>query len=112
MKANPSAELIWQIQYVAKNRIPTPRTEYRFHETRMWRADLCWPNDWPRLIVEIEGGAWIQGRHTRGAGFVGDMEKYNEAAIMGYRLLRFTPKQVKTGEALQVLERFFLGEKR
>ena len=104
----PKSEgLYWQIRNLLKGKVPPPCTEYRFHDQRKWRADLCWPNDWPKLIVEIEGGAWTQGRHTRGAGFIADMEKYNEAAIMGYRLLRFTPAQVKSGEALTVIERFF-----
>ena len=29
------------------------------------------------------------GRHTWGAGFLADMEKYNTATMQGYRVLRF-----------------------
>ena len=107
-KADPYdavGDLDWQIRKVLKGKVPMPRTEYRFHPTRKWRADLIWPACY--IAVEIEGGAWIQGRHTRGSGFVKDMEKYNELAICGYRLLRFTPQQVKSGEALRTIERMF-----
>jgi len=97
--------LDWQIRHVLKGKVPMPRLEYQFHPTRRWRMDLCWPAI--KVGIEIEGGAWIQGRHTRGSGFVKDMSKYNEAAILGYRLLRFTPQQVKSGEALRTIERMF-----
>jgi len=88
--------------------IPEPVREYRFHPARRWRLDYAWPDF--RLAVEIEGGAWCYGRHTRGAGFIGDMEKYNELTIMGWSLLRFTPKQVKDGTAIQTIHRWFNGK--
>ena len=70
-----------------------PVTEHRFHETRRWRFDLALPEH--KIAVEQEGGIWIQGRHTRGKGFLGDMEKYNEAAIRGWLVLRFTPEEIR-----------------
>jgi hypothetical protein len=71
--------------------------EYRFHSRRRWRFDYAWPA--ARIALEIEGGVWTHGRHTRGKGFVGDMEKYNAAALAGWRVLRVTPQQVTSGEA-------------
>lgn len=72
--------------------LPRPVAEYRFHETRQWRADLAWPDY--RLIVEIHGGAFAGGRHTRGAGFRGDLKKQNAAVCGGWRVLCFLPEQV------------------
>ncbi len=39
---------------------------------------------------EIEGGIYIAGggRHNRAAGFVADLEKYLEAALAGWRVVR------------------------
>jgi very-short-patch-repair endonuclease len=85
--------------------------EFEFHPTRKWRADFAFPDK--HLLIEIDGGnrkacigkdgkAYAVGRHTKDA----DMGKLNEAALLGYFVLRFTPKMVKSGEALQVLERF------
>lgn len=85
--------------------VPAPAREYRFHPSRRWRVDYAWPEH--RLAVEIEGGAWIGGRHVRGSGFMNDMEKYNELTLMGWSLLRFTPRQVKNGEAVGTLLRWF-----
>ncbi len=84
--------------------------EFRFHPTRKWSADFAIPS--ARLLIEIEGGAWIGGRHTSGAGFVGDMEKYNAATCLGYRILRFQPSDCKAkrvtiiqGQVQQCLEK-------
>lgn len=73
--------------------LPLPRTEYRFHTRRRWRMDYAWPE--LHLFLEIEGGVWINGRHTRGSGYVRDLEKYNTAAAMGWRLIRCQPRDMK-----------------
>jgi len=39
------------------------------------------------LAVEVDGGTWTGGRHTRGAGFEADCEKLNAAVIAGFRVL-------------------------
>jgi len=87
-----TVDLIWGIYG-----LPPPEKEYRFHPTRQWRFDYCWPKR--RVAVEIEGGLWNAGRHTRAGGFLADMEKYNAAGLLGWRLFRFSPAQLKNGEA-------------
>jgi hypothetical protein len=81
--------------------IPAPVPEYRFHPTRKWRADYAWPA--AKIILEVEGGVWTKGRHTRGAGFLKDCEKYNAAALLGYRVLRVTPKTLESTETMDML---------
>lgn len=56
----------------------------------------------PRNIaVEVEGGTWGVSRHTTGAGYAKDLEKYNRLSIMGYTVLRYTTEQVTKGLAIQ-----------
>lgn len=86
-----------------KHGLHVPVSEYRFVPTRRWRFDWCWPEYLTAL--EIEGGIWTGGRHTRGKGFLADMEKYNTAAILGWRVLRCTPKEVKNGDVFKLLKR-------
>lgn len=69
--------------------IADPVAEYRFHATRKWRFDYAWPV--AKIALEVEGGAFTQGRHTRGRGFLEDMDKYNAATLAGWRILRVTP---------------------
>lgn len=76
--------------------------EYKFHPTRKWRADFLITGT--KILVEVEGGIWSGGRHTRGKGYIGDMEKYNEAAMMGFTVLRFSTEQVKAGVAIKQIE--------
>ena len=77
--------------------LPSPQPEYYFAKPRRWRFDWAFPAQ--LIAVEQEGGVFNGGRHTRGAGYVKDMEKYNAAARLGWRVLRFTPKQVRDGQA-------------
>ncbi len=76
--------------------------EYKFHPKRKWRADFHIVDK--KILVEVEGGVWSNGRHTRGKGYIGDMEKYNAAVVMGYQVLRFSTEQVKSGLAVQQIE--------
>lgn len=64
---------------------------------RKWRFDFAYPVQ--KIALEVEGGTWIGGRHSRGAGLAADAEKYAIAAIMGYRLIRVTTDQVRSGVA-------------
>lgn len=83
-------------------KLEAPEREYRFHDTRRWRFDFAWPAH--KLAVEVEGGGYSQGRHTRGDGFEKDMEKYNEAITAGWAVLRVTPDQVRDGRAIMWIE--------
>ncbi len=69
--------------------LPAPVQEYLFHPVRKWRFDLAWPAH--RVALEIEGGVWTRGSHVRGPRFLSDMEKYNEAGLAGWLVLRCTP---------------------
>ncbi len=75
-----------------------PTREYRFAPPRRFRFDFAWPS--LRIAMEIDGGIWTRGRHTRGAGVERDMEKLNLAAVNGWRVLRFSPRMVLDGSAL------------
>jgi very-short-patch-repair endonuclease len=66
--------------------------EYRFHHERRWRADFAHLQ--ARVLIEIEGGIWVNGRHNRAAGFDADLEKYLEASLAGWRVFRFGPDQI------------------
>jgi very-short-patch-repair endonuclease len=78
------------------------KRQHRFHPVRAWRFDFAWPE--AMLAVEVEGGTWARGRHTRGSGFAADCIKYNEAALLGWCVLRFTTEQVQDGTALTYIE--------
>ena len=76
---------------------PPLEREYRFHPTRKWRADFSHPES--RTLIEIEGGIFMRkgGRHNRGGGYAKDAEKYLEAAMHGWTVLRLTEKQLEIG---------------
>jgi very-short-patch-repair endonuclease len=76
---------------------------------RKFRADFAFPD--ARLLVEIEGGSFTNGRHNRGYGFELDLEKYNIATYLGWRLLRFSTGMVMGGVPIQNVRRILAGVK-
>jgi hypothetical protein len=95
-------------QCVAHN-LPVPTPEYQFCSTRKWAFDFAWYWEGCGVSVpvalEVEGAIWTQGRHTRGSGFLNDMEKYNEAAIMRWIVLRCSRADFNSGKVFELLKR-------
>jgi very-short-patch-repair endonuclease len=88
--ANPLAarfEALWQ-----RWEGPALVREYKFSAARRWRADYA--HLATRTLIELEGGIYSGGRHSRAAGFLADVEKYNAAAMLGYTVLRLGTGQV------------------
>ena len=81
----------------AASKLPAPVAEYRFAPPRRWRFDWAWPQQ--RVALEQEGGVWVRGRHTRGKGYLNDLEKYNEAASRNWLVIRCTPQDIQNGAA-------------
>ena len=74
--------------------------EYRFHPVRKWRFDYALPSE--RVAIEVEGGVWTKGRHITPKGFLADIDKYNTATAMGWRVFRVTPSSLLT-DALHLI---------
>jgi very-short-patch-repair endonuclease len=72
-----------------------------------WTADFCYPA--ARLLIEVQGGVWSGGRHTRGAGYERDRVKYFEAQLRGWRVIEVTPAMIADGRALSLIERALKG---
>lgn len=82
------------------------RKVWRWEETtkeRLWRFDFAAPAF--SLAVECDGGSFSFGRHNRGVGAARDSSKLNEAAIRGWRVLRFDFGMIKQGVAIETIQR-------
>lgn len=86
------------LQQIALVGLPMPEREVTVIVGRRFRADLCWPAQ--RVIAECEGGVWTEGRHSRGAGYTSDCEKYNLLALDGWTVIRATADHIRSGKAL------------
>ena len=71
--------------------------EHKFCSTRRWKFDYAIISK--KIAIEVEGAVWTNGRHTRGSGFVKDMEKYNTASALGWTLIR-----IQTGDYSSALK--------
>ena len=90
--------------------LPAPVREHRFHPVRRWRFDYAWIDH--KVALEVEGGVWTGGRHTRGAGFVADIEKYNAATVAGWRVVRVVPGKLCASATVGMLESLLVPERK
>ena len=104
MKAS-GPEFIFEAQLKADN-LPAFEREYRFDSERRYCFDFAWPS--LLLAVELEGAIWQAGAHSRPLGIIRDMAKGNLAVLLGWSVLRYTPAQVKKGEALAEVKHWML----
>jgi hypothetical protein len=86
---------------LAQHGLPAPIQEYTFAPPRRWRFDYAWPAE--RLALEVEGGVFVGGRHSRGVGMLKDMAKYNAAVLLGWRVLRVVPRELATPATVDLL---------
>lgn len=64
------------------------KKEKLFVPGRKWSADYFVPE--LNLLIEYEGIYSKKSRHTFFKGYSADVEKYNKASLLGYKLLRYT----------------------
>jgi len=78
-------------------------TEHKFHPVRHWRFDYALPD--LGIAIEYEGLYSKKSRHTSIKGFREDCRKYNEAALLGWVVIRVTNDMLKSGEVMDYLEK-------
>jgi len=71
--------------------------------SRKWRADCVFPDY--KLICEIDGGIWIRGAHGHPTDIIRNMTKQNDAMLLGFTVLRFTPAEVRSGHAVEFAQK-------
>ena len=100
--------------------LPRPLREHQFakHLGRKFAFDFAWPHPSGRggVALEQEGGLYGVGkpcpackqRKAAGHGSIErkktDLEKYNLAACLGWRVLRCFPGQIESAEIMPVIE--------
>ena len=101
MPSKLEADFKWQWR-IANG--PALECEFRFHPKRKWRADFAHVGS--RTLIEIEGGIFMRGggRHSRGVGYAADAEKYLEAVLAGWRVIRLTEKQLNQPTIQRIIE--------
>lgn len=113
------------LAYFKEMGLPVPELEFKFHPTRKWRFDFAWPDarsysncfieeqDGPvaeyltckPLAMEVQGGIFVAGRHSRGAALLKEWEKLNAAAEMGYRIIYCQPADLCTQATVDLIKR-------
>lgn len=93
----------FETQFELPKRVQIPRRDGRKTE-RMWRFDAAIPDF--KLLVEVDGGVWTRGAHGHPLDITRNMAKRNDAALAGYFVLAFEPRQVKSRLAIATITGF------
>ena len=103
--------------FLNDHNIDTPEAEYRFHEKRKWLFDYAWPSR--KIALEIEGGIYGHGKkcrvcgrkapgaHSSVIGIMRDIEKYNNAQVLGWKVIRVMPSELMTIKAIALIKSVF-----
>ena len=83
--------------------------ESRAIPERRFRFDFAFVPE--RVLIEIQGGTWNRGAHSRGAGLARDYEKLNLSTSNVWRVLQFDTNMIKSGEAIRMAEQILKGAK-
>jgi very-short-patch-repair endonuclease len=93
--------------HVQAHRLPPITRKFQFARSlgRKWEADFAYPDR--QLLIEVDGGIWRKGggAHSHPMQILRDMSKGNDAAYLGYHVLRFTSDEVRNGSAVAFLIR-------
>lgn len=70
--------------------------EYRFHMVRKWRFDFAVFKQPHKIAVEFEGGIFLKkSGHNTAIHYTKDVEKYNAATLLDWKVLRYTALNYK-----------------
>jgi hypothetical protein len=78
--------------------------EFQFDDNRKWRFDFAFSPYESKVALEVQGGLFIGGRHSRGPALLKEHEKLNAAAIAGWRILYTTPDQLCMQETVEMIK--------
>lgn len=98
-KAKEQARKLAELTELNLINLPGHKKEFRFHPVRRWRFDYAWPEI--KIALEIHGGVFTNGRHTRGKGFTEDKVKMNTAQLLGWIVIEATTVHVNNGQMLK-----------
>jgi very-short-patch-repair endonuclease len=84
---------------------PALTKEVTFYPGRRFRFDYA--HHAAKAAIELDGGVFVGGRHSRGMGQVRDAEKGRLAAYSGWNVIHFTTKCLTLENIRQAVDWFW-----
>jgi hypothetical protein len=110
-----ASDLEHSLYYVLrKNKLKGWVAEYKFsgylgERKRRWRMDVCFPDADPPLAIEVQGGLYSNGKHSREKGVRNDSQKSIEWQLAGGTIIHATPSMIKDESVVELIKEA-LGE--
>lgn len=92
---------------------PELEREFRFCPDRKWRSDYYCEVEaldstgsivLRKVLIELDGGVWTGGRHVRPKGYIEDCFKMNQAALLGFFVIRIGTGMVTPNYLQQIID--------
>ena len=99
MTKKPSALEDEMLRQITEAKLPIPEREFKAIDSRRFRWDFAWVSY--GLLLEVQGGVFVRGGHSTGAGITKDCEKLNLATLGGWRVMQVTSPHIKDGSAIK-----------
>jgi very-short-patch-repair endonuclease len=84
------------------NGINLPVKEHMGIPGRKYRFDYAWLTE--KVAVEIQGGVYTKHAHGSVTGILAGYRKANECAKFGWRVLYFTPAEMKSTDTIKTIK--------
>jgi len=96
--------------FIKSEGLPIPEREVAFARSigRRWRFDFAYPDK--MVAIEVQGGIYVRGAHSRGTGLERDYEKINNAQMLGWTVFQFSRKMIENGQAIKFIKKALKGE--
>lgn len=88
MSSTLEATFVHYLSFMAPDLKAGMVEQYRIAPGRRFKWDFAWPEK--KTAIELHGGLWTYGAHSRPAGVQRDMTKANVATLAGWRVLYFS----------------------
>jgi very-short-patch-repair endonuclease len=96
--SQPCRQVLWMggqlVAWSLESGIYVEKEHHFAKPQRRWRFDFALPDK--KIAIEYEGIHSEKSRHTTVSGYQGDIEKYNAAQALGWKVIRLTAKTYKT----------------
>jgi len=100
---NKQRDMIF-LSLLKQENLPIPESEFKFCPNRRFSFDFAYIEQ--RIALEIEGGIYTHKMgHSSITGILRDIEKYNLAAICGWRVIRILSNELHKKQTFELIKK-------
>lgn len=93
------------LRLITDSGLPIPITEHRIDGNKELLCDFLWIGDNHRVMLSIDEGKNLEGKQKDSLKLKSDIEKLNEASLLGFTVIRVTKAHMISGQMVNWIKR-------